>query len=83
VQSDKSLFLRFELSSRLDVGSLTFGELVNHFRLMSANFPVVMTYFIQELVDSSERDPSSNTTVDEVEALLLAPRIYVTLTMPI
>jgi hypothetical protein len=50
---------------------------------MSADFPVVMTYFIQELVDSCERDPSSNTTVDEVEALLLAPRIYVTLTMPI
>jgi hypothetical protein len=47
-------FLRFELSSRLDIGSLTFCELVNHLRLMSADFPVVMTYFIQELVDSSE-----------------------------
>lgn len=75
MQSDESLFLRFKLSSRLDVGSLTFGELVNHFRLMSANFPVVMTYFIQKLVDSCERDPSSDTTVDEVEALLLALRM--------
>lgn len=28
-----------------------------------------MTYLVQELVDSSERDPSSDTTIDEVEAL--------------
>jgi len=34
-----------------------------------------ITYFIQELVDSCERDPSSNTTVDKVEALLLALRM--------
>jgi hypothetical protein len=42
-----------------------------------------MTYFIQKLVDSCERDPSSDTTVDEVETLLSALRVYDTLTMPI
>ena len=75
MHSDKPLFLRFELSSRLDIGSLTFGKLVNHLRLMLAKFPAEMTHFIQKLVDSCERDPSSDTTVDEVEALLLALRM--------
>ena len=77
MQSDESLFLCFELSSGLDIGGLTFGELVNHFRLMSAKSSEAMTetHFIQVLVDSCERDPCSNTTVDEVEALLLALRI--------
>ena len=85
MQSDKSLFLRFELSSGLDIGSLAFGELVNHFRLMSAKFSEAMTetHFIQELVDSCERDPSSDTTVDEVEALLSALQMSKKLTMPI
>jgi len=42
---------------------------------MLAKFPAEMTHFIQKLVDSCERDPSSDTTVDEVEALLLALRM--------